>query len=63
MHIFPPFKVFTTTHKAKGLEWKTVVLLDDFFDIPGAAFPTPRQENLLYHESKLKDTFEFFLIK
>ena len=26
--------VFTTTHKAKGLEWKTVVLLDDFLSIP-----------------------------
>jgi F-box protein 18 (helicase) len=26
--------IFTTTHKAKGLEWKTVVLLNDFFDIP-----------------------------
>jgi len=24
--------IFTTTHKAKGLEWKTVILLDDFFD-------------------------------
>lgn len=25
--------VFTTTHKAKGLEWKTVVLLDDFIQL------------------------------
>ena len=25
--------VFTTTHKSKGLEWKTVVLLDDFIDL------------------------------
>jgi len=23
--------IFTTTHKAKGLEWKTVILLDDFW--------------------------------
>ena len=25
--------VFTTTHKAKGLEWKTVILLDDFIEV------------------------------
>ncbi len=25
--------VFTTAHKAKGLEWKTVVLMDDFADL------------------------------
>ncbi len=25
---------FTTVHKSKGLEWPTVVLLNDFFDLP-----------------------------
>ncbi len=35
--------VFTTTHKAKGLEWKTVILLDDFskyLEIPGGIYST-----------------------
>ena len=27
--------VFTTVHKSKGLEWQSVVLLDDFREIPG----------------------------
>ena len=27
--------VFSTAHKSKGLEWKTVVLLEDFVEIPG----------------------------
>ena len=26
--------IFTTTHKSKGLEWKTVLLLGDFLEIP-----------------------------
>ena len=27
--------IFSTAHKAKGLEWKTVLLMDDFVEIPG----------------------------
>ena len=27
--------VFTTVHKSKGLEWQSVILLDDFREIPG----------------------------
>jgi F-box protein 18 (helicase) len=29
--------VFTTVHKSKGLEWQSVVLLDDFREIPGGS--------------------------
>ena len=49
--------VFTTAHKAKGLEWKTVILLDDFLDITimglnqglsPEARDTDDEKNLLY---------------
>ena len=37
--------VFTTTHKAKGLEWKTVLLLDDFMEIPGGVLTYLKEIN------------------
>jgi superfamily I DNA/RNA helicase len=36
--------IFTTTHKAKGLEWKTVILLDDFFEIPNGLLSLGRKK-------------------
>ena len=45
--------VFSTAHKSKGLEWKSVVLLDDFLEIPGSLTNStleiePDEKNLLY---------------
>ena len=45
--------VFSTAHKSKGLEWKTVILLDDFVEIPGVLTNERLQigedeKNLLY---------------
>jgi F-box protein 18 (helicase) len=46
--------IFTSTHKAKGLEWKTVIILDDFFRkdgneigaVPGGIFTRPWKNGL-----------------
>jgi superfamily I DNA/RNA helicase len=34
--------VFSTVHKSKGLEWQSVILIDDFREIPGGS------EDMLY---------------
>lgn len=51
--------IFTTTHKAKGLEWKTVILLDDFFGengaVPNGIFSIPKRE--LEWKSVILDDF------
>ena len=47
--------VFTTTHKAKGLEWKTVILLNDFTEVANGIMSDRSksgdeadEENILY---------------
>ena len=48
--------VFTTTHKAKGLEWKTVILLNDFIEVTNGIMSdrtksgdeAEDEENILY---------------
>ena len=46
--------VFTTTHKAKGLEWKTVILLNDFTEVTNgimskrSADDEDDEKNILY---------------
>ena len=45
--------VFSTAHKSKGLEWKSVLLLNDFLEIPGSLTNSAMEieadeKNLLY---------------
>ena len=45
--------IFTTTHKAKGLEWKTVILCTDFTEISGGLMSSAEQTSDLEDEKNI----------